>query len=179
MHAQLHNNANVNDNNMYLHRRRLNVEGDDSMQFNSDEEEEKYQQEEEKSFDEANNNSEPRLIQIEEDRVDEPEEEQKRQALVAGNEVQHKKTQIKQRLVPTSYVFLDANGKEQRNVPIFDLDEIWDIPDEFGSNDDENDYLIRKNLPVKGDSQPVTGIIEGYKTLTPNPNIIPKKKQRH
>jgi hypothetical protein len=38
-------------------------------------------------------------------------------------------------------------------LPVHELDEIWQIPDEFGKNGEEEDNLKRKNLPIKGEAK--------------------------
>jgi hypothetical protein len=39
-------------------------------------------------------------------------------------------------------------------LPVHDLEEIWDIPDEFGVNSEEIDNLRRKKIPIKGEANP-------------------------
>lgn len=42
---------------------------------------------------------------------------------------------FKPRTVPIQRQFLNPDGTQQRNVPVFELDEIWEIPDEFDNED--------------------------------------------
>lgn len=64
-------------------------------------------------------------------------------------------------------------------MPVHDLEEIWDIPDEFGVNAEEIDNLRRKKIPISGEANPVGPIIEKYISKQPNPNVIPKAKTMH
>jgi hypothetical protein len=64
-------------------------------------------------------------------------------------------------------------------LPVHDLEEIWDIPDEFGVNSEEIDNLRRKKIPIKGEANPASACIEKYVTKEHNPNVIPKAKIPH
>lgn len=58
----MHANENINVNNLYLQRRRLNVEDEDQKLFNSDEEEKLIVEEEKEEAEALVMRNEPRLI---------------------------------------------------------------------------------------------------------------------
>lgn len=172
-HAAIHNNVDNNANpiapnqpEMYLQRRKLNIEEDEQREFHSDEEEEKAQErdEYEKLFrqpqPQAVVNSLPDLEEAKDDRRPKKDSD-----LRAGME-------YKPREIPASRQFLDPNGNPQRNVPIYELDEIWQIPEEF-------DELSEDAQKPKGKVMQPEHNVEKYAYNRRNRNELQESADRH
>lgn len=128
--------ANQDPNN--VQRRKLNIEEEEQKVFNSDEEEEKIMNQD----DNAKLFHQPpgfasRSFEI-------SAEELKNSEYVVDHEKMKEQVKFTPREVPAKYTFLDNAGKPQRNVPIYELDELWEIPTEF----DEPGHNIKEN-PTK------------------------------
>ena len=134
-HAANQNNAEAQNNNphlngllqenQYLQRRKLNIEEEEQHIFNSDDEEEKAQKQSE--YEKLFRQPQPvALINFAHD-LEEAKEfrKQKKDSDIRAGIL------FKEREVPKSREFLDSNGNPQRNAPMFELEEIWEIPDEL------------------------------------------------
>jgi hypothetical protein len=85
----------------------------------------------------------PQPIELEEEKEDRLSHPDRPDADVRCN------IEFKQRKVPQTRQFLDPQGRPQRNLPVYELDEIWEIPDEFEDfPEDSKNAKKSKALPA-------------------------------
>ena len=118
-----------NPDNAHLQRRKLNIEESQCREFHSDEEEAVIQ-------------LDGKFSNIEKQPIHMQEEELKLQADKIQPGVQ------KLRNVPKSRQFLDLNGKPQRNLPIYELDELWEIPNEYDDAEPPQKIILEGEFEI-------------------------------
>ena len=147
-----------------MQRRKLNIEEEEHKIFNSDEEEEKIQ----KQDDNAKLFHRPPGVSSRS--YDISSEELKHPEHAVDPHKMMEQVNFAPREVPAKYTFLDYAGKPQRNVPIYELDELWEIPTEFdepGPNIKENPTK-RKWALINNKLLSVDTIMEKYSVYATN-----------